>query len=89
MNNQSVINAFALGQIGRSSNGNLYSTGDKLINYHTCIAQRLQDGTIVVNSSKYSVSTSKLQTWTRSTIRIYKEVVNVPINTLDLRRFVN
>ncbi len=88
MNNQSVINAFALGQKAKSSNGNLYSTADKLINYHTCIAQRLPNGTIVVNSTKYSTSTSKLQNWTRRTIQQYKEVVNVPIDTWDLKRFV-
>ena len=89
MNNQQVINAFAKGKTGRSSNGNLYSTGDKLINYCTCIAQRLQDGTIVVNSTKYSISTQKLQTWTRKTIKNYKEVTNIPINTYDLGRFVS
>ena len=88
MTNQEVINAFALGQTGRSSTGNLYSTGDRLVNYVTCIAQRLQDGSIVVNSTKYSPTTSKLQTYTRWTIKIYKEVVNVPINTLDIGRFV-
>ena len=88
MNNQSVINAFALGQKAKSSTGNLYSNGDKLINYYTCIAQRLPNGTIVVNSTKYSTSTSKLQTLTRRTIKQYTEVVNVPIDTWNLERFV-
>ena len=88
MNIQSVINAFANNKVGCSSNGNLYSTSDKLINYNTCIAQRLQNGTIVVNSTKYSTSTSKLPNRIRYTIGKYKEVVNVPINTCDLERFV-
>lgn len=88
MNNQSVINAFACGKEGKSSNNNLRSTGEKLINYSTCIAQRLSDGTIVVNSTKYSTSTSKIQTWVRNTIKNYKEVTNVPMHTINLEKFV-
>lgn len=85
--NQDVINAFANGKIAK--NRNMHSTGNKLFSYTTCIAQRFEDGTIVVNSTKYSVSTSKVQTYTRYTLKTYKEVTNVPIYTYDLGRFVN
>ena len=62
MNNQSVINAFVCGKSAKSSNGNLKSFGNRLVSYYTTIAQRLDNGTIVLNRTKYSVSTSKLQT---------------------------
>ena len=88
MNNQQVINAFKQGRKGTSSNGNLRSTGDKLINYYTTIAQRLTNGKVIMNSTKYSVSTSKIQSWTRRTLDTYTEVTDVPRGTSDLQRYV-
>lgn len=86
MTNQQVINNFKCGKSGKSSNGNLYVSwdGNRLINYNTCIAQRLSDGTFVVNSTKYSPTTSKIQTYVRSTLRTYKEVFGKPRCTLYL-----
>ena len=83
MTNQQVINAFVSGKSGKSSNGNLYVSCDKtrLFNYGTCIAQRLSDGTFVVNSTKYSVTTSKIQTYVRYTIGNYTEVFGKPRGT--------
>lgn len=92
MNNQEVINAFVCGRSGRSSNGNLYSNGNKLINYYTCIAERLADGTILFNGTKYSVSTSKIQTWTKRTLTLegirYKEVTKIPLGAWGLERYL-
>ncbi len=91
MKNQSVINAFALGKKGRSSNGNLYTDGTRLMNYSTCLAQRLSNGTILFNATKYSVSTSKIQTWTKGAFNWYRnvvEVTNVPLGTTDLQRYI-
>lgn len=90
MNNQEVINAFVNGVNNiQSYNGNLYVSwdGNRLINYSTCIAQRNEDGTFTVNSTKYSVTTSKLQTYVRDTIGKgnYKEVTNIRVNTLYLK----
>lgn len=91
MNNQSVINAFVCGKSAKSSNGNLKSFGNRLVSYYTIIAQRLDNGTIVLNRTKYSVSTSKLQTWTKRAFdghRNVVEVIDVPLGTTDLQRYM-
>lgn len=92
MNNQSVIKAFINGKSAKSSNGNLYSVGDKLINYYTCIAQRTESGVVLYNGTKYSVSTSKIQTWTLGELIIkgveYKAIYNVPMGASNLERYV-
>ena len=92
MNNQSVINAFICSKSAKSSNGNLKSFGNKLVSYYTTIAQRLDDGTIVLNRTKYSVSTSKIQTWLLTDVvknRLKdKEVYNVPLGTSDLTKYM-
>jgi hypothetical protein len=87
MNNQEVINRFKNGQSGKSSNGNLWVSADgtRLFNYYTCIAQRLSDGSYVVNSTKYSVSTSKIQSMVRNTLCNYTEVRNIKIGTSYLK----
>lgn len=58
MKNIDVIRAFVYGEQAHTLN--LMSSGDKLINYSTCIAQR-KDGQIYVTDTKFSVSTSKIQ----------------------------
>ena len=91
MNNQSVSNAFVCGKSAKSSNGNLKSFGNRLVSYYTTIAQRLDNGTIVLNRTKYSVSTSKLQTWTKRSFDGYRnvvEVIDVPLGTTDLQRYM-
>ena len=91
MDNQSVINAFVCGKCAKSSNGNLKSFGNRLVSYYTTIAQRLDNGTIVLNRSNYSVSTSKLQTWTKRAFdghRNVVEVIDVPLGTTDLQRYM-
>ena len=91
MNNQSVIRAFACGKPAKSSNGNLKSLGNKLVSYYTTIAQRLDDGTIVLNNTKYSVSTSKIQTQILYELihcRNVVDVMNVPLGATDLQRYM-
>ena len=82
MSNQEVINRFKNGMKGQSSNGNLWIScdGTRLFNYGTCIAQRTSEG-YIVNSTKYSVSTSKIQNYVRNTLRNYKEVVGIRMGT--------
>ena len=93
MNNQSVINAFICGKSANSSNRNLCSYGNKLVSYYTTIAERLADGTIVLNRTKYSVSTSKIQTWLLGDVMNnklkYKEVYNVPLGTSNIAKYMN
>lgn len=91
MDNKSVINAFVCGKSAMSYNKNLKSFGNRLVSYYTTIAQRLDNGTIVLNRTKYSVSTSKIQTWTKRAFfgkRNVVEVTNVPLGATDLQKYV-
>lgn len=56
--NIDVIKAFVYGEQAHTLN--LMSSGDKLINYSTCIAQR-KDGQIYVTGTKFSKTTSIIQ----------------------------
>ena len=58
MKNIDVIKAFIYGEQAHTLN--LMSSGDKLINYSTCIAQR-KDGQIYVAGTKFSKTTSVIQ----------------------------
>lgn len=85
LSNQSVINAFVNGK--EASNRNMHTDGRKLWSYYTVIAQRTEDG-FIMNNTRYSVSTSKVQTYTRATLSTYKAVENVPIGTCDLWKYI-
>jgi hypothetical protein len=91
MNNQSVINAFLCGKSAKSSNGNLRTDGNKLVSYYTAIAVRMGD-TIVLNRTKYSVSTSKIQTWLLNSVVKggfpHREVYNVPLGAQNLAKYL-
>ena len=60
MRNDEVIKRFIMGKSAHSSNKNLRTDGEKLINYSTVIAQK-EGRTIVVSSTKYSSTTSRIQ----------------------------
>jgi len=85
LSNSNVINAFVMGRSAK--NRNLYTDGTKLVNYYTTIAQRIGNK-MVFNATKYSVSTSKIQTWTRGEIGQCTIVEGVPMGTIDLQRYV-
>ena len=93
MNNETVIKKFLNKEKGKTAlrdilNGcfvykgrTLESTGRDLINYSTIIAYWNDNGDLYINSKKYSVTTSKIQTALRywaSTYNIqyieYKEI---------------
>lgn len=68
MTNREVVQAFVRGEKGKS--GSLKSTGDKLFSYQTAIAQRVVgNGELlsdyVINTTKYSVTTSRHQSLLR------------------------
>ena len=85
MTNKQVIKAFLNGETLATKN--LHTDGTRLINYTTCIAQKRPDGSIVVNSTKYSTITSKIQFNVRYLATMYEEVTDVPINTLYLNKY--
>ena len=63
MRNEDLIEKFCNGSTtGRGSN--LYIDNNKLVNYSTTIAQRTSDG-VILNATKYSRTTSKLQNYVR------------------------
>jgi hypothetical protein len=96
LTNQNVIKAFYNQQEGKieSHTGNLWidGTGKRLMNYATCLAQRIE-GVVVINVTKYSVTTSKIQSKLKSEFAYYPSTVHttkpVPINTAWLEDYVN
>ncbi len=72
MRNLEVVKAFINGRAAKGSN--LVSTGDKLINYSTTIAKH-QDGKVILSSDRYSVTTSKIQSYVRRECPSYKLIL--------------
>lgn len=60
MRNSLVIDRFIKGLSGSNYSGTLISTGDKLINYSTCIAQRKGD-MVYINRTRYSSTATRIQ----------------------------
>lgn len=82
MRNIEVIDQFLNKSSGNSDSGNLISTGDRLINYNTCIAEWNRN-CIMINITKYSSSTSRIQNMLLAEglgLELIR-VKNVPINT--------
>ena len=88
MRNQEVISKFA--HFAESAaTAKVRSIGDKLFNYETCIAQR-HEGKVIVNVTRYSVTTSKIQNYLRGEManKDVIEVANVPLGTFDLIPYI-
>jgi hypothetical protein len=85
MSNKEVIKSFIQGKSTKSSNGNLWVScdGKRLFNYYTCIAQRTENG-YVLNSTKYSNTTSRIQYYLRNMLPKYTEVTNIKIGANEL-----
>lgn len=62
MRNEEVVIAFSRREKAESSTGSLWSTGDCLYSYSTCIAEYTKYGMLYVNLTKYSTTTSHHQT---------------------------
>jgi len=76
--NEQLVNNFLMGETkGKASN--LEIRGDKLVNYGTTIAQRV-NGVIVLNLTKYSMSTTRIQNMLR------KEMPNARTTSTDVPR---
>ena len=88
MRNQEVISKF-VNFAESAATTNVRSTGDKLFNYYTCIAQR-HGGKIIVNATRYSVTTSKIQGYVRIELLGHDviEVTSVPRGTCDLVPYI-
>ena len=88
MRNQEVISKF-VNFAESAATANVRSIGDKLFNYETCIAQR-HEGKIIMNATRYSVTTSKIQNYLRSELsnKAVIEVTSVPRGTCDLVPYI-
>ena len=88
MRNQEVISKF-VNFAESAATANVRSTGDKLFNYEACIAQR-HEGQIIVNVTRYSMTTSKLQNNLRCELSGYDvtEVTGVPRGTCNLVPYI-
>ena len=92
MKNKDVIELFL--QKKKASGSNLYSDGNKLVNYSTTLAQWHDSYHLIVNNTRYSVSTSKNQIWLKGAITpergiVVKDVYNIPIDTENLEQYTN
>ena len=73
MKNSELISAFVTGLARDGQHtGSVSVNGNKLYSYATCIAERV-DGKLVVNETKYSVTTSKHQSYLYGALRRYNE----------------
>ena len=88
MRNKEVISKF-VNFAESAATANVRSTGDKLLSYYTCIAQR-HEGKIIVNITRYSMTTSKLQSHVRWELSGYDviEVTGVPRGTCNLVPYI-
>lgn len=92
MKNIDVIEKFLNKESAKGSN--LYSDGNKLVNYSTTLAQWHDNYNLIVNNTRYSVSTSKNQNWLRGAITsergiVVKNVFSIPIDTKNLEQYTN
>jgi len=79
-----VGEAFWRGDKARGSS--VHSEGDKLFSYATIILQRLRNGVVIGNATKYSITTSKHQSQCR--VNDAGEILTgIPIGTQDLRQY--
>lgn len=93
MKNIEVIKKFIARKVAKSSNNNLRTNGDRIVNYSTGLAEWTQDGKkVIVNTTKYSVTTSKIQTYIRYELRVAGidtiEVTGVPCGRYELTRYL-
>ena len=88
MRNKEVISKF-VNFAESAATANVRSTGDKLFNYYTCIAQR-HEGKIIVNATRYSATTSKIQCYLLRELLGYDviKVTSVPLGTCDLVPYI-
>lgn len=86
MTTKEMINNFMTGATkGKASS--ICIEGDKLFNYNTVIAQRV-DGAIVLNVTKYSMTTTKHQNVLRREMPHAITVSDIPRGAQDLSSYI-
>ena len=82
MKNKDVVLAFLNKEEAWGSN--LYSTGKRLISYNTSIAEWYSDYYLLVNHTRYSVTTSKHQHYLRSELVNSSNIIELCLNNIDI-----
>ena len=81
MRNKDVVLAFL--EKRAASGSNLYSTGKRLINYNTAIAEWYDNYHLIINNTKYSNSTSRWQKMIKIELFPARGIVDYYINDVD------
>ena len=86
MRNEEVVEAFKRKEKAESSTGSLWSTGDCLYSYSTCIAEYSEEGKLYVNLTKYSTTTPHHQTLVKRHLfnDIHKFLFHIKIGTIHI-----
>lgn len=89
-NYKEVINDFAngLNEVTMASNAR-NENGDKLFSYNTCIAQKKDDDTYILNKTQYTVTTKKHQNLVAELLagKTILNATNVPDDVNDLTSY--
>lgn len=93
MKNKDLCFAFVAGTAASLNANNMFVSidGKKLYSYGTVIAQRLRNGVILINSTRYSVTSNRHQYYLMAAARASKTRENkktVPLYTRDLRKIL-
>ena len=89
MTNLEVIKNFVNGKDAHTAN--VRSVCGKLINYSTILAERLEDGSFIMNMTKYSPTTSKVQFYIRQELKgrkVKQTTKYVPVGTQRLSSYL-
>lgn len=86
MKNEDVVKAFSIRKKAKSYTGSIWSTGDCLYSYHTCIAEYDKNDRLYMNLTKYSVTTSHHQSLMKKHLIniVYKTEYNIIRNKLHI-----
>lgn len=88
MRNQDLIESFVRNRHFNGRTGSMTAIDGKLFSYNTCIAQHTKDGRLVINNTRYSVTTSKQQGYLRCAAMYHPKVECVENIDFDTQRLV-
>lgn len=95
MRNSELCIAFVNGSKnnGKTNSMKISYDGSKLYSYGTVIAQKYTNGSIIINDTKYSPTTSKHQFYLRCAIQnglvVHHTTKHVPMWTTDLKPYID
>lgn len=89
MTNAEVINEFINGSCKKCSGGSVSLDGNCLYSFNTCISQRMDNGMFLLNSVKYTITTTRHESMVKKLIPLGKIIMvdNVPSGARDLISF--